>query len=325
MNSGFALLFCSKPYFEMHISPGKGQLEGIHSHSLAGSWIQAHLEDFLNVNLKFIDPYPGAGGWGASSCQFLFVSLWSGIRHFEDPPSAQLLWKLYQRALKGDFSFEEKRTRGIRADFLEATEDRKQKSHKKGEAVFFNKGSGADLMAQWQGGITQFCPSPFFLRKRSWPFKEGDFFVLPTGYKVQTHKYLNSLSFENLNKKIWGVLSSCVMEGLRAFERGDWFLFLDSVNAFQKALEKFSFVTQNSLRLLQSLRQWDEVKAIKGCGALGGDTLLILFKKSDKKTLKAKLRSFGFKFWLSSDHIAEGLNATQSLSREGKDVALKPP
>src|SRR5690606_39000184 len=51
---------------------------GIHPQSPAGKFLQRHASDFADCNLTFFDPHQGAGGFGASSAQFLMVyALWS--------------------------------------------------------------------------------------------------------------------------------------------------------------------------------------------------------------------------------------------------------
>ncbi len=74
---GPTLVFLSQPYFELSVNKGHGETAGIHKESPAGLFIRKHQEYFANFDLKFIDPYSGRGGFGASTAQFLgCYALW---------------------------------------------------------------------------------------------------------------------------------------------------------------------------------------------------------------------------------------------------------
>lgn len=324
LSSGSSLLFCSEPYFEMYLSlDGEGRMDGIHSKSEAGKWVKAHPKDFSNVDVKFVDPHQGSGGWGASSSQFLFVCLWSLMKQGGGNfPSSETLWTFYQKALAGEW-----KKRGVLSqDFLDdgfkgngqqvrdkakgMTSSRRNSRFQKER--LFPKGSGADLVAQWQGGFVEFSPSPFLLRKSFWPFKERNFFIVPTGYKVKTHEHLSSLRARGTREfpqKSLVSLNFYVKEGLRALEQNNWMRFVTAIHLFQDSLEKMSLVAEGTSLLLKEIRTWPEVQAVKGCGALGGDTLALFFENSQESVIERRLTTLGLSSFVSSQNVAEGFKA----------------
>ena len=304
MSSGSSLVLCTQPYFEMRVSPGEGFVKGIHSKSPAGLWIQGHEKDFLNLNLEYKDPHKGKGGWGSSSSQFLFVCLWSWMKNCKGLPTPQFLWELYQETLEWgrDVGKGVKEETGEEAGG-QVRKKRKTLENKKAlkEKLILN-GSGADLAAQWQGGISEFSPSPFFLRRWTWPFKGFDFMIVSTGYKVRTHEHLS-----HLKRKNFSFLKVSVKKAIRAFYKGTWGPFVDAVREFQLALSSLSLVAQNTKDFLKELEGWPEIDAAKGCGALGADAFILFFKTSEKKILEKRLKLLNLKPFATSLHLVGGL------------------
>ncbi|MCB0406704.1 MAG: hypothetical protein KDD34_00795, partial [Bdellovibrionales bacterium] len=166
LHGGHALLANTEPRFEVIIStPGEGRCENIHPNSPAGQWARTHREAFEKIDFQFIDPHQGRGGFGASSAQFLLAWAWSLL---DQVPFSRLTEGLDLSQILKDYHslFEEKSTRP----------------------------SGGDVVAQSIGGICQVATAPLTMTEKSWPFKDLDFLIIPTGKKINTHKHLEGLS-----------------------------------------------------------------------------------------------------------------------------------
>src|SRR2546428_1248481 len=68
---GRVLVAATLPQFELIVHSGQGRVRGIAAASPAGRWIATHPGFFNSTDIEFVDPHAGAGGWGASSAQFL--------------------------------------------------------------------------------------------------------------------------------------------------------------------------------------------------------------------------------------------------------------
>ncbi len=151
------LFILSKPVFDTVISKGEGTVEGIHSDSPAGLFIEKNKELFKDVNVRFKTAYDGKGGFGASTAQFLAV--YSFVQGSSDIDPLDMLEDYYEVAWQG----------------------------------VGTKPSGADLVAQLCGQITYFHKKLNALDVHEWPFKDIEVSLIHTGNKVATHEHLKTL------------------------------------------------------------------------------------------------------------------------------------
>src|ERR1700729_3734074 len=85
---GPVLVLNTEPVFQCLLEKSSGDQTiphyfGIHPESTAGKFIQRFANDFAGYDLTFFDPHQGAGGFGASSAQFVMVyKLW---KYFPSP------------------------------------------------------------------------------------------------------------------------------------------------------------------------------------------------------------------------------------------------
>ena len=105
-----------------------------------------------------------------------------------------------------------------------------------------------------------------------WPFDDLAFILLHTGQKLATHQHLESLT---LTGKI-EPLAAIVESAKSAFESADSIRIIEAVNAYHQCLLQLSLVAENSLQQIEALKKNVDVLAIKGCGAMGADVLLLL-------------------------------------------------
>ncbi len=202
-------------------------------------------------HLSFIDPYQGRGGLGASSAQFLGAYLASLYLQGKKPHLEGLLEAYYQCAWTGQ---------GL-------------------------KPSAYDLIAQTQYGCVFINKQAGAIQSYPWNFDELSFILLHTGRKLATHHHLEHAQLTLPIDK----LSVIVEKAQKALQHGHSALFIDSVNHYHEALKKLGLVAIHSLELIEELRHYKEILAIKGCGALGADVLLLISLKSKASFLKEKL------------------------------------
>lgn len=162
LDGGMALLAQSEPRFQLTVKPGAGVHEGIHPHSPAGRLITRTMA-FPRMDLQFIDPHAGAGGWGASTAQYLTV----------------------YAAIEGPKVFNEEQ---LLADYRADAWD--------GKGV---PPSGADLVGQLHGGFTFFEKKTGLITTEAWPFETLDGYLIRTGVKLATHDHLRELKSMKLD------------------------------------------------------------------------------------------------------------------------------
>jgi mevalonate kinase len=204
--------------------------------------------------LSWYDPYQGCGGLGASSAQFIGAYLAHCFLNQQNARADELLAHYYQYAWSGI---------GL-------------------------KPSGYDVIAQTQYGCVYINQQKKIKKSQPWPFSDISLFLVHTGQKLPTHHYLQTNSLpKHINH-----LSSIVDQAHGAFTNNDSLTFIQSINNYHQALNKLCLVAPHSLALIQELTLWPELLAIKGCGALGADVLLLLVSKESELLMHDKLKSY---------------------------------
>lgn len=227
----------------------KEGLFGIHPESPAGLWWQQ--QNHHHQGLIWNDPYQGSGGLGASSGQFLACYLASCYLQ-------NILPKL--NAMLQAYS----------------------KSSWSGKGL---KPSGYDVIAQANQGCVFINRQQNIVKSYVWPFADLSFILLRTGVKLATHHHLETASLpQHINE-----LTAVVDKAHQAFIHADSQQLIDCVNEYHRQLKALKLVARHSVELINHLKAFPEIKAIKGCGALGADILLLLTSKQDMLSLKKKL------------------------------------
>ncbi len=203
------------------------------------------------THLSFIDPYQGCGGLGASSAQFIGAYLANAYLQKKEAQLESMLEAYYHCAWNG---------KGL-------------------------KPSGYDLITQTQYGCVFINKRENQINSYEWGFEELSFLLIHTGFKLPTHHHLQE---GNINFPI-DKLSQTVNKAKEALEQNNAELFVSSINNYHEQLYSLNLVAQHSLELIEELRCYPEVLAIKGCGALGADILLIITLKSQSSSLCNKL------------------------------------
>ncbi len=282
LQGGPSLVLTSAPCFELSVQQkptGRPVIfEHIPQESPAGHYLLQHAEIFKGYHLIFHDPYHGLGGFGASSAQFLLVA---ALKKLLDISSIKITYSA-QALLNEYWPFAWN-----------------------GEGI---KPSGADLIAQAQGGISYFYQEQQRLKTLSWPFPEIDYYLIHTGHKVATHQHLKELTSLTTHQ-----LSDIVFAGLQHLQTQNADGFINSINQYAQVLQKLDLVLNKTTELLQIITQRPEVLAAKGCGALGADVILVLVKTSDQTVFTHWLKEKKLNLITHSNKTNVGLQITTDM------------
>ena len=235
-------------------------MHGIHPESPAGRWWLK--QGHTEVGLQWYDPYQGKGGLGASSAQFLGAYLAS----------------IYLQNTLFD-------AQDMLAAYLESAWS--------GEGT---PPSGYDVLAQSLQGCVYIDKERAVCETYAWPFDDLAFFLLHTGHKLATHQHLQTMTPPNHIQP----LALIVDKARQAFIRSDSNLLLETINAYHQQLQQLDLVAKNSLQQIAKLQAQEGVLAIKGCGALGADVLLLLVPITQKAVISHHLSTTGWNILASS-------------------------
>lgn len=188
--------------------------------------------------LAFHDPYQGIGGLGASSAQFVGVYLAYAALQKREWDIAHLLSNYYRYAWNGQ---------GLCP-------------------------SGYDVVAQTKADCVYINKKNQLFETYAWPFPDLTFILIHSGHKLPTHQHLEKLT--SLQETAY--LSSIVDKAKQAFQTRDSALFIKCIQDYQHQLIQLNLTASHTKNLIQELQQYPDIQAIKGCGALGADILLIL-------------------------------------------------
>lgn len=223
----------------------------IHPDSPAGLWLKH--QAIPQTNLTWFDPYQGRGGLGASSAQFLASYLASCHLHNKTVVMQEMLTAYYQCAWSGV---------GL-------------------------KPSGYDVIAQSHTGCVFINKQKDIIESYPWPFKDLSFLLIHTGIKLATHEHLKETTLPQAADS----LSNLVDEARNAFKQTNSQQLIASINAYHRKLTELGLIAEHSLDYINALKQWPEIVAIKGCGALGADVLLLVCARKDREILSQKLQT----------------------------------
>lgn len=239
------------------------ELTGIHPESPAGIWWQQ--EKCSDKGLSWYDPYDGCGGMGASSAQFLASYLATCTLQNKKPELNTMLTAYYQSSWSGV---------GLRP-------------------------SGYDVIAQSQQGCVYINKQTKTIQSYNWPFKDLSFLLIHTGVKLATHHHLQTATLPTQINP----LSEIVDDAKQAFDQINSEQLISTINNYHHKLTELNLVAQHSLDFIAQLKTYHEVLAIKGCGALGADILLVLTARQDLPFLSDKLRSQHWSLLATEENI----------------------
>lgn len=249
-----ALILTTAPCFTLSLAKGSGSTE-IHPDSPAGRFWQQGKQ---GRDLNWQDPWEGRGGLGASSAQFIGAYYAKAFLESSRVDPASLLEAYYEAAWSG---------KGI-------------------------KPSGYDVLAQTQpSGCGVFInKNQNILKSTPWPFKDLGLILLHTGKKLATHIYLADT---RLPREI-NTLARLAEQGFSSFQEKNSQRLIKAVNDCYHALEAMSLLAPHTREMIGDLKKHPEILAMKGCGALGSDVILLLTAIEDQNATVAKLIKEGY-------------------------------
>lgn len=240
-------------------------LHGLHPESPAGRWWAR--EGSLDYGLHWHDPYNGCGGMGASSAQFLGTYLATSYLNDQHPTQAQMLEAYWECAWQGQ---------GLRP-------------------------SAYDLIAQSLSGCVRINRGEHQCQISPWPFDDLAFVVVHTGNKVATHRHLQdtqlTVNIEPLNQ--------LVHMANQAFELADGSVLAEAINGYYHALLSRDLVHDETQRLIAQFDDQEEILAVKGCGALGADVLLLLITKVNLPVIHSRLQKMNLRCLATHENLSD--------------------
>ncbi|MBT4760742.1 MAG: hypothetical protein HOO06_03500 [Bdellovibrionaceae bacterium] len=292
LNGGPAIVASTGPRFELKVSKGEGLCHDIHPKSLAGLWMRANAFDFSNVDIEFIDPYEGKGGFGASSAEFLLVYIWSEYlknqSDFLNKLDLQHLWSSYREL-----------------------------SLESGASV---TPSGIDVIGQLLGGISKVQWQEGRLTKvgrLNWNFESQSFCLLKTTKKVNTHEHLAQLDIKGDD---FSDLLSVVNKAEKAFKNNDAFHLLVCLETYYQSLMARGLVHQNTQNIVKQLKAAESILGAKGCGAMGADVIWVLCETEKLDQLQNFFKVVGLEMVATEKNLSTGVEMKASL--EGVKIDL---
>lgn len=277
LKSGKALLATLEPRFKLQIKPGTGNVNGIPEGSPAHRLIKQDSLFFKLWDLNFLDPHNGSGGFGASTAQF---SLVHGFKESHQCLNTQAQVMIDFKKLHRDYLTEASLSSGIQP-------------------------SGADLIAQVQGGLVEIDFKAGKVKRQLWPFSQKQVLFFSTGYKLPTHTHLSTLSEDSH----FHDLEFSYDETLRHFEQNKFNLFIHSIQNYQNILDKKGWLSDSSRNLLCKINGLKGVIASKGCGAMGNDVIAVIVSNENQSSLIEGISRLGLKYSGNLEQTTEGFNA----------------
>ena len=218
--------------------------------------------------LLWSDPYQGRGGMGASSAQFLGAYLADAYRQKKTLNSTTMLAEYMRVAWSGA---------GLRP-------------------------SGYDVLAQASEGCVFIHQEQACYTSHAWDFHDLAFILVHTGQKLATHDHLKHVQLPESMVS----LASLVLFAREAFQRSDGGQLIDAVNAYQAELSRMRLVAPHTQDQLDRLSQEPHLLAMKGCGAMGADVLLLLVPSERLVLVADTLSAQGYSLLATSEQLHQG-------------------
>lgn len=262
-----ALVFCSEPYFKIKISQKPSLSNPFHSQSQAGKFWHKHEDFFSQFSIDFFSPL-ALGGLGASTAEFISLHALFQLQ--------ESIWVEQERFL----------------DIHEMLNDYLSLSPQN-----YYLPSGADLVAQVQGGFTYFHKESGKIQTFFWPFSDLVLLLIGTKIKLATHEHLKNLShFDSTNLDL---IMQQMHDSLKTLKQSDFVL---AFNAYAEELKRLGFLVQHCQKMIEDMQD-PGILGKKGCGALGADIVALLVERPYAEQIKNKYNVIS-----SSDEIAHGVH-----------------
>ena len=235
------------------VNPALDTFEKFHAHSPLGllqDWAKS--QGFPPLAFSFEDPIPGKGGFGASTGQFAMAYFAYAERNINIESSWRAAWQLYRELTQ----------------------------------VETLPPSGADLVAQWQGGVVFFDPREPTCTNVWSDFDWSSLLIFSAtaqaGRKVATHEHLALLSqrgFPEKDGELLKALERTLRSGFVAIQQDDAGLLAQSMNQYASILHDAGLELPQTTEDRRVLGAFPGVLSVKGAGAMQADCILVLIER----------------------------------------------
>lgn len=145
--------------------------------------------------------------------------------------------------------------------------------------------SGADLLAQYMGlGIWEVDLLNHKISKLNWSYENLAFMLIRTGFKTPTHTHLNHLQTVSFSE-----LKSINNQVIEAYKNKDDASLFEFISDFSNSLDKLELLDTNTKLICDEVIHIDGVKAVKGCGAMGSDSLFLIYNSNKRQNVEQYL------------------------------------
>ncbi len=172
--------------------------------------------------------------------------------------------------------------------------------------------SGYDVISQFNGEICFIDLNDKKIERLSWPFEDKFIYVVRTGNKLNTHEHL-----ANLQVTTYPILTRIATQAYDSLKNIQFNEFSEHINAYYNQLRALNLICTETLQLTDKIKQQTQMfSAVKGCGAAGSDTLLLLADQSNDLSAKKLFSDLGLELVFSGNKLCEGMSLTGSLGKE---------
>jgi mevalonate kinase len=270
-----ALVAAVPPRFRLSSAPFEGSIEtSFHPESPAGRWCRVHHAAHA---WHFEDPACGAGGFGASTAQFILAAASNGQQDW------RALWTEY-RSLN--------------------------------HSLAGSPPSGADLVAQVLGGVVEFQSSAIpQAHQRGGALESIAIAVIQAsmqpGRKTATHSHLLEITPAML-EKLRVELQPLLERALPAFARGDSASFGASLALYADVLSQFDLEIGPARADRDAIAAFPGILGAKGTGALQSDALIAVYDPTrlDLEAFRGFLAERNLRLWCDRLELQPGLEAS---------------
>lgn len=258
------------------------EARGFHPKSPAAKlldWASSMRAPIDELQLRFEDPFEGAGGFGASTAQFaLAYRAISEAERWEN--SWERVWRLYRELTSGA---------GLFAP------------------------SGADLVAQWEGGVVVFEPGAIEgPRAERIPGGLNSVLVFSAtnqpGRKIATHEHLAALSIEGRLQELAHSLRAPLDAGLAALRSGSMPELGRAFTAYGDALAKAGLEIEATASDRAAFAEIPGVLGVKGAGAMQADAILVVIEENAREKVLDLAESRGLEL------VSDGIGSEPGVS-----------
>ncbi len=269
---GGALVLTTTPRFRLRVFESDRASHGFHAKSPAGLLMKGQV--MQNRFFEFLDPFSGSGGMGASSAQFVLVEAYLNSPKL---PKALDWQSIYQKF-------------------------RSLSSHQ--EAWY--RPSGGDVVSQFAGGLTYFKPIQNDLKSLNWQFDDLEFSLFKTSQKLATHEHLKDIKaqlIEFQSSNLFAIATEAIAQATQAIQVKSSESFVEAFRLFADVLVQLELVSELTGQVLGQIKNWPEVLAAKGCGAMGADVVCVLHKPQHSLYIQKRASQLGLKYLCSHEQI----------------------